>query len=230
MLNAFDAYVMGLMSRYSQISITANKFIIQFLNLYSVKLLPLIASLWLLWFSKGPKSRRAVVEAFLGMFAALAVSRLIQDLSPIRPRPLHSGDPNFIIPLGQDVQAIADWSSFPSDHAAAVFALSTAIWRVSRPLGTACYAWSVFIVCLPRLYAGYHYATDILGGAIVGVIASLIIARLSLVEATLVSWTIRLEERYTAPFYVAFFVLSYQFATMFDDVRKIARGLYQLLT
>src|ERR1700733_15347535 len=100
MLNGFDAYIMELMSRYSQTSLIANKFIVQFLDLNSVKLLPFIVGLWLLWFATTHKYRPAVVEAFFDMSAAIGISRLIQLFLPQRLRPLHSGNPDFVLPLG----------------------------------------------------------------------------------------------------------------------------------
>lgn len=227
MLNSFDSYIMGLMSRYSQTSLTANKFVIQFLDLNSVKLLPFIVGLWLLWFSKTHRFRPAVVEAFLGMFASIGISRLIQNVLPERLRPLHSGNPEFVLPLGGDPQALEHWSSFPSDHAALFFAVSTTIWRVWRPLGAVCYVWSVFVVCIPRIYAGYHYASDILGGAAIGVLVALVVARP--MQSSLMPWIMALEKRYTAAFYVAFFILSYEFMTMFIELRRVGQALKHLL-
>jgi membrane-associated phospholipid phosphatase len=227
MLNGFDAYVMQLMSRYSQTSLIANKFIIHFLDLNSVKLLPFIVGLWLLWFSTTSKFRPAVVEAFLGMFAAVAICRLIQFFLPQRLRPLHSGNPDFVLPLGVDPHALEHWSSFPSDHAALFFAVSTTIWRVSRPLGAVCYAWSIFVGSIPRVYAGYHYASDIIAGAALGVFTALIVARP--LEAALMPWIADVEKRYTAVFYAMFFVLSYEYMTMFSELRSVGNAIKHLL-
>jgi membrane-associated phospholipid phosphatase len=224
----FDDYVIGLASYYAHRSVAFDNFITQFLDLFSVKTLPLITVLWLLWFSKLIKRRQAVVEAFLGMFTAIAVSRLIQDFSPERLRPLLSGNPKFVLPFGVDPSGLEGWSSFPSDHTALVFALSTAVWRVSRPLGAVCYSWSVFVVCLPRIYAGYHYASDILGGVAVGLLATMAVALFVPVGSRVMPRIRALEERYTALFYASAFVGSYQFVTLFDDVRDTARGLAKL--
>jgi undecaprenyl-diphosphatase len=227
MLNGFDAYVMELMSRYSQTSLIANKFIVHFLDLNSVKLLPFIVGLWLLWFSTTHKFRPAVVEAFFGMIAAIALSRLIQLFLPQRLRPLHSGNPDFVLPLGVDPHTLEHWSSFPSDHAALFFAVSTTMWRVSRPLGAACYAWSIFVVCLPRIYAGYHYASDIIAGAVLGVVTAVVVARPLQVRCML--WIADVEKRDPAVFYATFFVLSYEFMTMFEEARRVGNAIKHLL-
>ena len=228
MLNGFDSYVMELMSRYSQRSLIANKFIVQFLGLNSIKLLPFIAGLWVLWFSKIPKFRPAVVETFFGMFAAIAFSKVIQFFLPLRLRPLHSGNPDFVLPLGVDPHTLEHWSSFPSDHAAIFFTVSTTIWRVSRPLGSACYAWSIFVVCIPRIYAGYHYASDIIAGAALGVFTALVVARP--LQVTLMPWIAAVEKRYPPVFYAMFFVLSYEFVSMFDEARHVGTALVRWLS
>jgi membrane-associated phospholipid phosphatase len=227
MLNGFDSYVMELMSRYSQRSLIANKFIIQFLGLNSIKLLPFIVGLWVLWFSKIPKFRPAVVEAFFGMFAAIAFSKAIQFFLPQRLRPLHSGNPDFVLPLGVDPHTLEHWSSFPSDHAAIFFTVSTTIWRVSRPLGSACYAWSIFVVCIPRIYAGYHYASDIIAGAALGVFTAFVVARP--LQVSLLPWIAAVEKKYPPVFYAMFFVVSYEFMTMFSEARRVGNAIRNLL-
>jgi undecaprenyl-diphosphatase len=227
MLNGFDSYIMELMSRYSQRSLIVNKFIVQFLDLLSIKLLPFIVGLWVLWFSKIPKFRPAVVEAFFGMFAAIAFSKVIQFFLPQRLRPLHSGNPDFVLPLGVDPHALEHWSSFPSDHAAIFFAASTTIWRVSRPLGSACYLWSIFVVCIPRIYVGYHYASDIIAGAALGVFTALVIARP--LQVTFMPWIAAVEKRYPPVFYAMFFIVSYELMSAFIEARLVGTAIKNLL-
>ncbi len=230
MIDHFDHYVMSLMSGWAQHSVFLNKFIVQFLSLYTIKSLPVFAALWLLWFSGDAiKNRQAVLQAFVAMFIAGAVSRVVQDFLPERVRPLHSGDPYFTPPVGlpPEAGALEHWSSFPSDHAAVFFALSTALWLFSRPLGVVSYAWSILIICLPRLFAGYHYASDVIGGAIIGVLAALLAA--PWVAAKLAPWVWAAEKRSKGLFYAGFFILSFEVATMFDDVRLAGSALKKLM-
>lgn len=105
----------------------------------------------------------------IGMCVAVLLSRGMQNLLPARSRPLHSRNPNFVAPLGSDTSKLENWSSFPSDSATFAFALSTPVWRASRSLGAACFVWSMLVVSLPRVYAGWHYASDILSGALLGI-------------------------------------------------------------
>ena len=228
MINAFDHFVMSLMSDWTQHSAVVNKFIIQFLDLYTVKALPVFFVLWLLWFgdSTAAEYRPAILRGFIGMFVAGAVARLLGDWLPERVRPLHSGDPDFTPPLGVTLDAFERWSSFPSDHAAIFFALSTGLWLVSRRVGAMFYAWSIFIVCLPRLFAGKHYASDIIAGAAIGIVITMVIARPIAAKLAPSVWAA--EKKSHALFYAGFFALSYQFTTMFDDVRRTGSALRKL--
>ena len=225
-LDHFDHFVMSVMSDWTQYSAVLNKFIVPFLSLFSVKTLPVFAGIWLLWFSAdAAKYRPMIVEGFVGMFLAGAVSRVIQDCLPERLRPLHSGDLNFRPPLGLKPDILEHWSSFPSDHAAVFFALSTTLWLVSRPIGAISFAWSIFIISLPRLFGGYHYASDMIGGAVIGIVVALFIARP--IGAILSPYVLAFEKKRTALFYAAFFALSFQFTTMFNDVRHTASEIYK---
>src|SRR3546814_14503751 len=99
-------------------------------------MLPIIACLVWFWFdgSGDLRRRRAVLDGLLGGLAALMVSRLVQVLSPHRPRPGLSREFDFVQPIGGYVN---DWRSFPSDTAALACALVAAVRTVSRPLGLA---------------------------------------------------------------------------------------------
>lgn len=70
-------------------------------------------------------------------------------------------------------------SSFTSSHAANHFGLATFISLTMRPvIGKwiyVIYLWALMIV-YAQMYVGVHYPTDILGGAVVGVLAGLLTA------------------------------------------------------
>jgi hypothetical protein len=130
------------------------------------------------------------------MLFAVLVSRSIQDFLPERLRPLNAGDPHFVAPLGVRIDEMEHWSSFPSDHAALFFAFSTALWLTSRTLGAIGYAWSVFIICIPRIYSGRHYASDVVAGATIGVAVALLFARP--ISTKVMPWVRLAEEKYRA--------------------------------
>lgn len=193
----------------------------------SFKILPIVAVLWVIWFSKRDtlKARYCAVVAVTGGILALAIGRLIQNLGPERVRHLHSGHPDYVMPHAVEKDALEGWSSFPSDHAALVFALSTGIFLFSRPLGAFCFFWSFFIVSLARVYAGYHYMTDIIGGALVGILSTAILYHWKSFSNWVTDLTLKFEERYTGAFYALLFFAAYQLTTMFHDVRGPIEGL-----
>lgn len=67
--------------------------------------------------------------------------------------------------------------SFPSGHATFLFALATGIMFVNKKLGWWLYAAAV-VVSIGRIAGGVHYPSDILGGAVCGIIIAFIIVKL----------------------------------------------------
>lgn len=82
-----------------------------------------------------------------------------------RPRPVLDGLP----PLGGAPGSL----SFPSAHAASSFAVATAMTRV-EPLGALAFVLA-FALALGRPYLGMHYPSDVLVGAVLGVVLGLIV-------------------------------------------------------
>jgi undecaprenyl-diphosphatase len=68
-------------------------------------------------------------------------------------------------------------SSFPANAAGVAFGIATAVWMRHHRLGSALYAlaglWGI-----ARIYAGIHYPSDILAGAVIGIIAAILAAGL----------------------------------------------------
>jgi decaprenylphosphoryl-5-phosphoribose phosphatase len=82
-----------------------------------------------------------------------------------RPRPLLEGLP----PLGGAPSSL----SFPSAHATSSFAVATAMTRV-EPAAAAVFLLAG-LLALGRPYLGMHYPSDVLAGAILGVLLGLIV-------------------------------------------------------
>ena len=121
---------------------------------------------------------------------------------------------------------MSSWSSFPSDQAALFFALATGIWLVNRRIGAFAFVWTAIAICMPRVYLGLHYASDIVGGAILGVAATLALQRL---PDTLAEPILRLEVRWPGPFYAAAFLFCFELAGLFWDSRSTALQLARIL-
>ena len=69
-------------------------------------------------------------------------------------------------------------ASFPSGHTAASFAVAAAIYMAGyRKMGRFLYVFAALIGA-SRLYLGVHYPTDVIAGAIVGVLSAWIVHRI----------------------------------------------------
>jgi decaprenylphosphoryl-5-phosphoribose phosphatase len=95
---------------------------------------------------------------------AIALNYVIK-LVVKRPRPVLEGLP----PLGGAPSSL----SFPSAHAASSFAVATAMTRVD-PWGALAFVLA-FALSIGRPYLGMHYPSDVLAGAVLGVLLGLIV-------------------------------------------------------
>jgi undecaprenyl-diphosphatase len=180
-----------------------------------------VALLWVIWFKD--KREQSRIRLFMGGVAAVLaglLSRLLQLALPFHVRPLYNTDLTLTWPIGVERGTLNHWSSFPSDHASLFFALATLIWISDRRLGLIAFFWAA-ITSSTRIYLGYHYPTDILGGAALGIFMVILFQKLPLprVVYRLLDW-----ERYHSPsFYAVAFIASYLAGTLFNDVRGIAQ-------
>lgn len=209
---------------YAGHSVIRDKFFGQICFYNSVKMLPIVAAFFALWLGAqdSGQGRRLFLQGIFGGLAALVASRLIQNFSPNRPRPLYAIS-DFVVPIGRPTDVLRDWSSFPSDTAAFSFALSFALWRADRRLGAAAFAWSAIIICFPRLYCGLHYMSDLLAGAALGIAVTMLVGRWRGLMDVAIRITEQAERRHATVFGIALIMLAYQFTTMFEDVRVLAR-------
>ncbi len=144
-----------------------------------------------LWFAgataaERTRNQRAVILIALGILFSQA---LIKDLAGwyFRPRPF-AVEPVKLLFYRPSV------SSFPSIPIAVVFTFAAGAWRANRRvaqgligLGIA-YAWA-------RVYAGVHYPSDVLGGALIGAGMIWMLARLGFFFEPLADQFIRIARR-----------------------------------
>lgn len=68
--------------------------------------------------------------------------------------------------------------SFPSGHTAIAFAASVPVFILSdKRLGTAMIIFSI-LMALSRIYVCVHYPTDVIGGAVVGILCGIITGKI----------------------------------------------------
>jgi len=183
-----------------------------------------IIMLWYFWFRK-ESHKDHQEKIILGLTAALitmAVTIVLTRVLPARVRPRFDPEIHFVNPTNQLMTGLQDHSSLPSDHAALFFALSTTIYFLNRRFGIFAYLYTIIIICLPRIYLGLHYPSDLLVGGIIGIMITQTVQRANFFHTTS-SWVIRYEREAPATFYSAMFILSYQLANLFEECRAFVK-------
>jgi undecaprenyl-diphosphatase len=190
-----------------------------------------MAYFWWLWFKDGKDAasrQNMIVVSFAGALSAVAISRILQRLLPFHDRLVHAAGTGFVLPTGVDPKSLSDWSSLPSDHAALFFALSTAIWFQSRRLGFLAGLWTTFVICVPRIYLGFHYPSDVLAGAVLGVaimVGTYFWAGSARWPARIVDWS----RAHQTAFYALAFLATYEITVLFYDLRALAEDGFHIL-
>ena len=147
----------------------------------------------LLWLLDRPYARPrwkvVCVSALMSAGVALLANQVISHLWD-RPRPFaaHPGAVHLLAARSAD-------PSFPSDHAAAAFAIAFAVYAISRPAGAAFLA-AATAIAVSRVAVGLHYPSDVLAGALVGWAAAQLVVHLG---RPWVLRAVRLASRVTDP-------------------------------
>lgn len=177
-----------------------------------------------IWFERGDRRedmRRMIVASTLAALFVALIVRLMQTGLPFHPRPLHAPAFGLNMPLSVHPESLRTWSSFPSDHAALFFALSIPIWTWSRPFGIVAFCWVLLVICLPRAYLGFHYPSDVVGGAVLGIVLMLA-ARGALLKTSLPDRIVRWSGLYPGAFSAIALLYALELATLFEDARHFA--------
>ena len=129
----------------------------------------MVLAVVLQWWAKADRYhvRHAAVSAGLAFLLGLAVNQFIL-LFVHRIRPYDAGVAHLLIAPS------ADWS-FPSDHATATIAIVAAFAMQGLPRRTIALLVMALLICWSRIYIGTHYLTDVVGGAITGVLGAIMV-------------------------------------------------------
>ncbi|MDE3177327.1 MAG: phosphatase PAP2 family protein [Pseudomonadota bacterium] len=121
------------------------------------------------WWSKADRRhvRHTAVAAGLSFLLGLALNQALL-LFVHRVRPYDAGWTHLIVPPS------ADWS-FPSDHATAAFAIAASFALQGLPGRSFLFLAGAVLIAGSRVFVGAHYASDVIGGAVTGIVAALIV-------------------------------------------------------
>ena len=125
-----------------------------------------------LWFLArpygNPRWKLASASALVAAGVALLANQVISHLWD-RPRPFttHAA-------LTHVLSARTTDPSFPSDHAAAAFAIAFAVYAFSRR-GGALFLAAATLIALSRIALGLHYPSDVVAGMLVGLGAAVLV-------------------------------------------------------
>lgn len=187
----------------------------------------LLVACWL-WFEKTPRqafNRQILLESLLTSFVALILARSLALALPFRDRPFANPDLHFVSPFTEELRT---WSSFPSDHAVLAFALAASLFRISPRIGIWACCHAVVIICLPRLYFGLHYPSDLIGGGLIGIALVFATSQLQARHAV-TGFLLNVESKYSGMFYAVCFFLLVEIAEMFNSIRFFAAIVFRTL-
>jgi undecaprenyl-diphosphatase len=188
-----------------------------------------LAMYWYLWFRAGPgqeKRRRAIISIVIASLVALVATRMVADIAPFRPRPMFVSTIQhhpYSFPVSSK---LVNWSAFPSDHATFFFALAFGLAYLSRRLAVPAMLYTAVWICLPRLFLGVHYASDIVVGAAIGIAIVWFSLKMEWMKSRFVERLIALADAKPEVFYAAAFIVSFEMSVLFDDVRTAAGAVF----
>ena len=140
-----------------------------------------------MWFAGGDKLARQRHQ--VGVFVALSAMALSSlavftiNAAYFRPRPFVDHEVTRLFYPPTD-------SSFPSNPAAAAFAIAVAVWAVNRRLGSLLLT-AAALYGFARVYAGVHYPLDIVSGALIAIVVTFLTFKIKDLLDPIPTWVIK---------------------------------------
>ena len=220
-MNPFDLWIMHFVNSFAHRSWAFDATMGVVANSVFLNSAVLVSVYWWAWMTQKSDTNgireTLVVTLFLANPLGVLVARVLAASLPYRERPVSDPQLHFNMPYAQTANALIHWSSFPSDHAVVVFCLATGLWMVSRRIG----AWALVyaaLLSIPRIYAGIHYPTDILAGAVMGIGFAFLAKVPSL--RNIASTALNYLSRRPAYLYILLFMWTFETGELFDSLRQ----------
>ena len=224
MLDLFDYRIVQFVNGMAHRSGTMDLIVVSVLSINLLKGAVPITMLYWAWFQKDQdqvRRRTIFTGTLVAAIITLSIGRLLQLFLPFRPRPLYNPALSLQAPKFLPNNVLEDWSSMPSDTAMLFAALTLGIWMISRPLGVLSLLHLLVFVVFAKLYAGLHYPSNLLVGAILGFGTSWIVLK-SPVPERLYNFLKTWQSKAPGLFYSGFFLVTLELANMFEGVRSLA--------
>jgi len=231
-VNSFDLGVIHFFQNYSHKSIVADDFFRFFTYNNFFQGGVLLMAFWWLWFLPGDQSeqerRSKIILALFSSLVAIFIGRVVVHVTPERVRPFINPQLSLVLPYGVQTDNVDHLSSFPSDHAVLFYSIVTGLFLVSKRIGIIALIYTSVFIILTRVYFCYHYATDVIVGGIVGFLTTYLICKNQWFQK------IGREVYYFSKdnpqfFYPGFFLLSYQLANLFEELRSAMAFFWQII-
>jgi undecaprenyl-diphosphatase len=230
-MNIFDKAVIEFVNQFSQQSVLIDKAAYVIAQNHFLKGGIIVTLLWWSWLKRSGQlidRSFAAVYSMIGAMIAMFVARVMQNTLPYRPRPVFATDLNFVVPESFDPTGIDGLSAFPSDHAVLFFSLATALWLADRRVGLFAYIWTTLVICVPRIFLGYHHPTDIIAGAVIGIVIMVAVSRIP-VPVGVCLRARDFQTRHAGILYAGAFLLTFQMATLFEGVRRLGSAVMKVV-
>lgn len=226
-MNSFDTWIQVFLTDHAFHSAAMNHAIRVVAGQIIFKGLVLVPILCWLWFRPSQRTeweREMIIATIVSGLLSLAGGRLLAYYLPFRVRPLYNAELHLNFPsVGLQEAAVRTWSSFPSDHALLWMSIAMGIFLISRRVGALALLYTVVFICMPRVYLGLHYPTDVLAGAALGIAITYIATR-DAVRARYAAQILQWMNRSPGPGYTLAFLLCFELITQFDELLLFLRA------
>lgn len=118
------------------------------------------------------KTRYAAAVSLASMVLALLLGQFAIKGFVCRPRPydVYEAFHGFAMPFSLNA-GVEHSFSFPSGHTSCSFAAAIPLFKVNKTVGFVALGWAV-LVAFSRLYNYVHFPTDVIGGALIGILCA----------------------------------------------------------